>query len=75
VPGWGDANEKIVPGEMNRSFRVFVGHLLTVNAKNQQKNNMVVFKTQMDGVDTVRCNQIARLKQFGKVLAATFAGS
>jgi hypothetical protein len=51
------------------------GIFLTANAKNQQKNNMVVFKTQMDGVDTVRCNQIARLKQFGKVLAATFAGS
>jgi hypothetical protein len=48
---------------------------LTANAKNQQKNNMVVFKTQMDGVDTVRCNQIAKRKQYGKVLAATFAAS
>jgi hypothetical protein len=51
------------------------GIYLTVNAKNQQKNNMVVFKTQMDGVDTLPCNQITRKKQFGKVLAATLAGS
>jgi len=33
---------------------------MTAAWKIQEKNNMLVFKTQMDGVDTDICNQIAK---------------
>jgi len=62
VAGWRDANEKFIARKLDGCFVFFRSHQLITASKFQEKNNMLVFKTPMNGLNTVGCNQIIKLR-------------
>src|SRR5438132_3484827 len=62
VSGWRDANEKFIARKLDGCFVFFRSHQIITASKFQEKNNMLVFKTPMNGLNTVGCNQITKLR-------------